>query len=57
MLNQFKEKYPDCLTSESKKSEQYVKLLVESMGGSGNDDTINENRIIKNIAKEVVIEK
>jgi hypothetical protein len=57
MINQFKEKYPDCLTSESKKSEQYVKLLVESMGGSGNDDTINENRIIKNIAKEVIIEK
>ena len=57
MLNQFKEKYPDCLTSESTKSKQYVKLLVESMGGSGNDDTINENRIIKNIAKEVVIDK
>lgn len=57
MLNQFKEKYPDCLTSESKKSEQYMKLLVESMGGSGNNDTTNENKIIKNIAKEVTIDK
>jgi hypothetical protein len=57
MLNEFKEKYPDCLQSESKKSGQYVKLLIESMGGSGNDDAVNENKIIRNIAKEVVIEK
>ena len=55
--NEFKEKYPDFLQSESTKSGQYVKLLIESMGGSGNDDAVNENKIIRNIAKEVVIEK
>ena len=57
ILNQFKEKYPDCLSNESKKSDQYAKLLVESMGGSEIDNTISENKIIKNIAREVIIDK
>ena len=57
ILNKFKEKYPDCLSNESKKSDQYAKLLVESMGGSEIDNTISENKIIKNIAREVIIDK
>jgi hypothetical protein len=57
MLPKFKEKYPDCVKSESKYSDQYNKLVVESFGGSGDNDTEKENKIIKNIAKEVVIEK
>ena len=57
ILNQFKEKYPDCLSNDSKKSDEYAKLLVESMGGSEIDNTINENKIIKNIAREVIIDK
>ena len=57
ILNEFKEMYPDCLSNESKKSDQYAKLLVESMGGSEMDNTISENKIIKNIAKEVIIDK
>lgn len=57
MLSAFKEKYPDCLQSASKKSDQYVRLSIEAMGGSGNDDATSENKIIKNIAKEVIIEK
>jgi hypothetical protein len=53
----FKEKYPDCVYSDSKKSDQYNKLIIEAMGGSGNEDFDNENKIIKKIAKEVIIDK
>jgi len=57
LLPQFKEKHPDCGKSESLFSDQYNKLIIEAMGGSGNEDIDNENKIIKKIAKEVVIEK
>jgi len=57
LIPQFKEKYPDCGKSDSKKSDQYNKLVIEAMGGSGNEDIDNENKIIKKIAKEVIIDK
>jgi hypothetical protein len=59
MLPLFREKHPDCGKSESKYSDQYNKLIVESMGGGGRggNDVEKENKIIKNIAKQVVIEK
>jgi hypothetical protein len=56
MLQEFKNTYPDCIYSDSKKSDQYNKIIVESMGGSGKDDD-NENKIIKKISKEVIISK
>jgi len=59
MLPLFRAKHPDCGKSESKYSDQYNKLIVESMGGGGRggNDVEKENKIIKNIAKQVVIEK
>jgi len=57
MLNEFKSKHPDCLKSESKYSDKYNTLTFEAMGGKGDDDLEKEDKIIKNIAKEVVIEK
>jgi hypothetical protein len=57
MLFLFKSKYPDCVYSNSNKSDQYNKLIIETMGGQGNNDTEKENKIIKNIAKETIINK
>ena len=57
LLPEFKAKHPDCGKSISKYSDQYNKLIVESMGGSGDNDLEKENKIIKKIAKEVVIDK
>jgi hypothetical protein len=57
LLQKFKEEHPDCGKSESKYSDQYNKIIVESMGGSGDNDLEKEDKIIRNIAKEVVIEK
>jgi hypothetical protein len=57
MLPEFKAKYPDCVFSDSNKSDEYNKIIIESMGGLGNDDEDNENKIIKKLAKEVIIAK
>jgi len=57
LLTKFKEIHPDCGKSTSKFSDQYNKIIVESMGGSGNNDTEKEDKIIKNISKNVIIDK
>ena len=57
MLQEFRKKHPDCGKSDSKYADQYNKLVVEAMGGKGDNDKEKENKIIKKIAKEVVIEK
>jgi hypothetical protein len=57
LIPEFRAKYPDCGKSDSNKSDQYNKLVIEAMGGSGNEDIDNENKIIKKIAKEVIIDK
>jgi hypothetical protein len=57
LIPQFKEKYPDCGKSESVFSDQYNKLIIEAMGGSGDNDLEKEDKIIRKIAKEVTIDK
>ena len=57
MLPEFKKVHPDCGKYNSKYSDQYNKLVVESMGGSGDNDLEKEDKIIRNIAKEVTIDK
>jgi hypothetical protein len=57
MLPEFKAKYPDCIYSDSKKSDQYNKIIIEAMGGHGDNDGMKENKIMRNIAKEVTIDK
>ena len=57
LLNDFKTKYPDCGKSESIYSDKYDKLVIEAMGGKGDNELEKEDKIIKNIAKEVTIDK
>ena len=57
LLPEFKKEHPDCGNYHSKYSDQYNKLVVESMGGSGDNDLEKEDKIIRKIAKEVVIDK
>jgi hypothetical protein len=52
-LSLFKAKYPDCITSESKYSDTYSKIVIEAMGGGSKcNDYDSENKIIRKIAKE-----
>jgi hypothetical protein len=57
LISKFKEKYPDCIYSDSDKSDQYNKLIIEAFGGMGDNDDEKYNKIIKKIAKSVVINK
>ena len=57
LLSKFKEKHPDCNFSESKYSDQYSKIVIEALGGTGDNETEKEDKIIHKIAKEVVIDK
>jgi hypothetical protein len=49
---------PNCKDSDSKKNDQYLHLLINSMSGSDKEEVeSNMNKIIHNISKEVVIDK
>jgi hypothetical protein len=57
LIQKFKEKHPDYNEYHSKYSTQYHKLIIESFGGSGDNDLEKEDKIIRNISKNIVIEK
>ena len=57
LIPKFKEIHPDYNKYHSKFSDQYNKIVVESMGGSGDNDFEKEEKIIKNISKQVFIDK
>jgi hypothetical protein len=53
MIQEWKAKYPDCIFSDSRKSDLYNHIIYESMDHNEN----NSDKIIRNIAKEVYIDK
>ena len=57
MLPVWKTKNPDCKRSESHLSDKYSHMVIEAMGGSGDNDEEKANKIIRKIAKEVTIKK
>jgi len=56
-LPEWKAKYPDCIYSDSLKSDQYNQIVIEAMGGSGDNDAEKADKIVKKIAKAVIIDK
>ena len=56
-IPEWKAKYPDCIYSDSKKSDQYNHIVIEAMGGPGDNDSEKADKIVKKIAKEVNIDK
>jgi hypothetical protein len=57
LIQDFREKFPDCIKSSSIHSDKYNKIIVESMGGTGDNEYEKEEKIIKRVAKEVLIDK
>jgi len=57
MLNVFKAKYPDCIKSYSNRCDQYNKLVIEVLGGKGDNEIQNNEKILKRIAKEMTIDR
>ena len=57
-INKWKDNYPDCIKSNSKKNDLYLKIVSNSMNGLTKEESNkNINKIITNVAKKVVIEK
>ena len=56
-LPEWRKKYPDCIYSESKKSDQYNHIVIEARGGSGDNDDEKADKIISKIAKTITINK
>ena len=56
-LELFKAKHPDCINWDSKHGDHYQKLRIEALGGRGNEDCDNEDKIIRKIARETTIDK
>ena len=57
LIPKFKESHPDYNKSSSKISDKFNKIIVESMGGPGDNDYEKEEKIIQNISKQVFIDK
>jgi hypothetical protein len=57
LLPEFQKKYPDCMKSDSKKSDEYNLIIMETMGGLPGNGEKNKEKIIKKIAKLVAIDK
>ena len=57
LIQKFKEEYPEYNKYHSKVSDKYNKIIVESMGGPGDNDFEKEEKIIKNISKQVFVDK
>jgi hypothetical protein len=57
MIQKFKEKYPNYYKASSKQSDVYNNIIIESMGGKGDNDFEKEEKIIKKVSKEITIEK
>ena len=57
LLKEFRVQYPGCDQSDSKYLTKFDKLTLEAFGGKGDDYEDKENKIIRNIAKNVIIDK
>jgi hypothetical protein len=57
LITEFRKKYPDYNKSESNISDKFNKIIIESMGGNGDNEYEKEEKIIKKVAKEVFVDK
>jgi hypothetical protein len=57
LIPEWKKQNPDCIKYNSKKSDICNQIIIEAMGGKGDNDKVKEDKIIKNISKNVIIDK
>jgi hypothetical protein len=56
-LNNWKEENPNHEVMDSNEDKEFVQIMTNSLGGMGVDREKNKQRIIKNVMKEVIVEK
>ena len=56
LVGKWSDKYPESKSSESRLNDKYMKLVKQTTGGNG-EISDSEDKIIRRIAKEIIIEK
>jgi hypothetical protein len=56
-LDNWKEENPGHEVMDSKEDKELVKIMTNSLGGMGSDREKNKQKIIKNVLREIVVEK
>jgi hypothetical protein len=57
MVNTWRDLYPECVKSDSKKTTQFNQIYMEAFGGEKGTKQEKEEKIISRIAKSVIIDK
>jgi hypothetical protein len=55
LMTSYKEKYPDYIDPDSRRSDQYSKFVIEALGGNGENYKEKENKIINHISRATTI--
>ena len=57
-ISEWRKKHPDCTDPDSKKNDLYLNIVSNAMSGSTSEEQLkNYEKIITNVAKEVIIDK
>jgi hypothetical protein len=57
-MREWQEKYPDCVVNNTSKNDEFVNIMLAVLGGqSEEEEDKNRDKILRNIAKEVIINK
>jgi hypothetical protein len=56
-LDRWKEENPGHEVMDSKQDKEFVQIMTNSLGGMGSDREKNKQKIIKNVLREIVVEK
>jgi hypothetical protein len=56
LISEFQKLHPDWKKSTSKYADQINKIIIESMGGKGDNEYEKEEKIIKRVAREVFLD-
>lgn len=57
LFNGYKEMYPDCVRASSNRSDEFNHILLEVMGGKGDNLEEKNQSVIQKVIKSVVIDK
>jgi hypothetical protein len=57
-ISEWQKMYPDCTNSESRKNDTYLKIVLNSMPGGTDEETVsNYEKIMSSVAKNTTIDK
>jgi len=57
-IQEWQQRYPECIINNTKQNERFTELALVALGGRGAEEEEKyREKIIKNVLKEVVIDK